>query len=177
MVQYVVSSDEEGAEEPAVAETPSTQPAVREGPAEAENVAAPPSEGVNEQTIPASTSPRPASPSVAMGEPNVSSDQPRPSGQPESIDRPGPSKQPGTSTSGSGFTHEAPPAGPVEVDEGNVSLFDFSATEICSHLVNNDIYIREGWQHVKGKSCNRKMEFFFNYHLLVSFSPQVSMSF
>ncbi|KAK0576376.1 hypothetical protein LWI29_016381 [Acer saccharum] len=88
VVQYVVSSDEEGAEEPAVAETPSTQPTVREGPAEAENVATPPSEGVNEQTIPASTSPRPSSPSVAMGEPNVSSDQLRPSGQPESIDRP-----------------------------------------------------------------------------------------
>ncbi|KAK0580387.1 hypothetical protein LWI29_001259 [Acer saccharum] len=48
VVQYVVSSDEEGAEEPTVAETPSTQPTVHEGPAEAENVAAPPSEGVNE---------------------------------------------------------------------------------------------------------------------------------
>ena len=170
MVQYIVSSDEEGAEEPAVAETPSTQPAVREGPAEAENVAAPPSEGVNEQAIPTSTSPRPASPSVAMGEPNVS-DQPRPSGQPKSIDRPGPSKQPGTSTSGLGFSHEAPPTRPVEADEGNMSLFYFSATEICSHLVNNDIYIGESWGHVKDKSCNRKIEFFFNCHSLVSFSP------
>ena len=56
-MQFVVFFDEEGAEEPAVAETPSTQPAVREGPVEAENVAAPPSEGVNEQTIPASISP------------------------------------------------------------------------------------------------------------------------
>ncbi|KAK0584908.1 hypothetical protein LWI29_020735 [Acer saccharum] len=167
VVQYVVSSDKEGVEEPAVTETPSTQPAVREGPAEAENVAAPPSEGVNEQTIPASTSPRPASPSVAMGEPNVSSDQPRPSGQPESIDRPGPSKQPGTSASGSGFSHEAHPTGPVEADEGNMSLFDFSATEICSHLVNNDIYIGESWGHVKDKSCNRKMKFFFNCHSLM----------
>ncbi|KAK0576255.1 hypothetical protein LWI29_014559 [Acer saccharum] len=167
VVQYVVSSDEEGAEEPAVAETPSTQTTVREGPVEAENVAAPPSEGVNEQTIPASTSPRPASPSVAMGEPNVSLDQRRPSGQPESIDRPGPSKQPGTSASGSGFSHEAHPAGPVEVDEGNMSLFDFSATEICSYLVNNDIYIGDSWGHVKDKSCNRKMEFFFNCHSLM----------
>ncbi|KAK0582276.1 hypothetical protein LWI29_023682 [Acer saccharum] len=137
VVQYVVSSDEEGAEEPAVTETPSTQPAVREGPAEVDNVAAPPSEEVNEQTIPTSTFPRTASPSVAMGEPNVSSDQPRPSG-------------------------------PVEADEGNVSLFDFSATEICSHLVNNDIYIGESWGHVKDKSCNRKMEFFFNCHSLAS---------
>ncbi|KAK0570804.1 hypothetical protein LWI29_006752 [Acer saccharum] len=55
-----------------------------------------------------------------MGESNVSSDQPRPSGRLESIDRPGPSKQPGTSASGSGFTHEAPPAGPTGADEGNM---------------------------------------------------------
>ena len=167
VVQFVVSSDEEDVEEPAVAETPSTQP---EGPAEAENVAAPPFEGVNEQTFPASTSPRPASPAVVMGEPSVS-DQPRPSGQSESTDRPGRSNQAGTSASGSGLAHEVPPTGPVEADEGNVSLFDFSATEICSHLANNDIYIGDGWGHVKNKSCNRKMEFFFNCHSLVSSSP------
>ncbi|KAK0586720.1 hypothetical protein LWI29_011332 [Acer saccharum] len=71
VVQYVVSSNEEGAEEPVVAETPSTQPAVCEGPAEVDNVVAPPSEEVNEQTIPTSTSPRTASPSVAMDETNV----------------------------------------------------------------------------------------------------------
>ncbi|KAK0577469.1 hypothetical protein LWI29_033344 [Acer saccharum] len=124
VVQFVVSSDEEDAEEPTVAETPSAQTAVHEGPAEAENVAAPPSEGVNEQTLPASTSPRPASPVVVMGEPSVS-DQPRPSGQSESTDRPGLSNQAGTSASGSGLAHEVPPTGPVEADEGNVSLFDF----------------------------------------------------
>ncbi|KAK0606535.1 hypothetical protein LWI29_000268 [Acer saccharum] len=163
VVQFVVSSDEEDVEEPAVAETPSTQP---EGPAEAENVAAPPFEGVNEQTFPASTSPRPASPAVVMGEPSVS-DQPRPSGPSESTDRPGPSNQAGTSASGSGLAHEVPPIGPVEADEGNVSLFDFLATEICSHLANNDIYIGNGWGHVKNKSCNRKMEFFFNCHSLM----------
>ncbi|KAK0588698.1 hypothetical protein LWI29_004319 [Acer saccharum] len=103
-----------------------------------------------------------------MGESNVFSDQPRPSGPPESVDRPGPSKQPGTSASGLGFAHEAPPAGPTGADEGNVSLSDFSATEICSHLVNNDVYIGESWGHVKGKSCNRKMEFFFNCHSLLA---------
>ncbi|KAK0591192.1 hypothetical protein LWI29_036709 [Acer saccharum] len=166
VVQFIVSSDEEDAEEPAIAETPSTQPAVHEGLAEAENVAAPPSEGVNEQTLPTSTSPRPASPAVVMGEPSVS-DQPRPSGQSESTDRPGPSNQAGTSASGSGLAHEVLPTGPVEADEGNVSLFDFSATEICSHLANNDIYIGDGWGHVKNKSCNRKMEFFFNCHSLM----------
>ncbi|KAK0593829.1 hypothetical protein LWI29_018610 [Acer saccharum] len=47
-----------------------------------------------------------------------------------------------------------------------MSLFDFSATEICSYLVNNDIYIGDSWGHVKDKSCNRKMEFFFNCHSL-----------
>ncbi|KAK0589289.1 hypothetical protein LWI29_012148 [Acer saccharum] len=162
VVQFVVSSDEEDVQEPVVAEAPSTQP---EGPAEAENVAAPPFEGVNEQTFPA-TSPRPASPAVVVGEPSVS-DQPRPSGPSESTDRPGPSNQAGTSASGSGLAREVPPTGPVEADEGNVSLFDFSATEICSHLANNDVYIGDGWGHVKNKSCNRKMEFFFNCHSLM----------
>ncbi|KAK0577698.1 hypothetical protein LWI29_037205 [Acer saccharum] len=104
---------------------------------------------------------------MAMGESNVSSDQPRLSGRPESVDRPRPSKQPGTSAFGSGFPHEAPPAGPTGADEGNVSFSDFSATEICSHLVNNDVYIGESWGHVKGKSYNRKMEFFFNCHSLM----------
>ncbi|KAK0573748.1 hypothetical protein LWI29_013000 [Acer saccharum] len=168
VVQYVVSSDEEGAGEPALAETPSIQTDVREDPAEGTNAVVPPPEEVNELNIPASTPPRTASPPVAMGESNVSSNQPRPSGRPESVDRPGPSKQPRTSTSGSGFTHEASPAGQTGADEGNVSLSDFSATEICSHLVNNDVYIGESWGHVKGKSCNRKMEFFFNCHSLLA---------
>ncbi|KAK0592059.1 hypothetical protein LWI29_012594 [Acer saccharum] len=143
VVQFVVSSDEEDVQEPAVAEAPA-QP---ERSAEAENVAAPPSEGVNEQTLPAApsqpASPRPASPAVVVGEPGVS-DQPRPSGPSESTDRPGPSHQAGTSASGSGSAREVPPTGPVEAEEGSVSLFDFSATEICSHLANNDVYIGEG---------------------------------
>ncbi|KAK0608668.1 hypothetical protein LWI29_034048 [Acer saccharum] len=157
-----------GASEPALAKTPSIQTDVREDPAEGTNVAVPPPEEVNELNIPVATPPRTASPPMATGESNVSSDQPRPSGRPESVDRPGPSKQTGTSASGSGFAHEAPPAGPTGADEGNVSLSDFSATEICSHLVNNDVYIGESWGHVKGKSCNRKMEFFFNRHSLLA---------
>ncbi|KAK0595188.1 hypothetical protein LWI29_004359 [Acer saccharum] len=167
VVQFVISSDEEDVQEPAVAEAPSTQP---EGFAEAENVVAPPFEGVNEQTLPATpprpASPRPASPAVVAGEPGVS-DQPRPSSPSESTDRPNPSNQAGTSASGSGLAREVPPTGPVEADEGNVSFFDFSATEICSHLTNNDVYIGDGWGHVKNKSCNKKMEFFFNCHSLM----------
>ncbi|KAK0579441.1 hypothetical protein LWI29_026417 [Acer saccharum] len=162
VVQFVVSFDEEDVQKPAVAEAPSTQP---EGSAEAENVAAPPFEGVNEQTLPA-TPPRPASPAVVVGDPSVL-DQPRPSGPSESTDRPGPSNQAGTSAFGSGLAREVPPTGPVEADEGNVSLFDFSATEICSHLANNDVCIGDGWGHVKNKSCNKKMEFFFNCHSLM----------
>ncbi|KAK0594157.1 hypothetical protein LWI29_038412 [Acer saccharum] len=65
-----------------------------------------------------------------MGESNVSSGQPRLSGQPKSVDRPGPSKQTGTSAFGSGFAHETPPAGSFGADEGNMSLSDFIATEI-----------------------------------------------
>ncbi|KAK0598375.1 hypothetical protein LWI29_034082 [Acer saccharum] len=112
VVQYVVSSDEEGASEPALVETP-IQTDVREDNAEGTNAAVPPPEEVNELNIPAFTPPRTASPLVAMGESNVCSDQPRPSGQPESVDWPGPSKQTGASASGSGFAHEAPPAGSV----------------------------------------------------------------
>ncbi|KAK0588977.1 hypothetical protein LWI29_007964 [Acer saccharum] len=170
VVQYVISSDEEGVDEPVLAETPSAQTVAHEGPAKGINAAVPPPEKVNELNIPASTPPRTASPPVAMGELNVSSsDQPRPFGRPESVDRPGPSKQPGASASasGSGVAHEAPPTGSAEADEGTVSLSDFLATEICSHLINNNVYIGEGWEHVKGKSCNRKMEFFFNYHSLM----------
>ncbi|KAK0571820.1 hypothetical protein LWI29_022029 [Acer saccharum] len=102
-----------------------------------------------------------------MGELNASSDQPRLSSRSESVDRPRPSKQPEISASDSGVAHEAPSTGPTEAEEGIVSLSDFSAIEICSHLINNDVYISEGWGHVKGKSYNRKMEFFYNYHSLM----------
>ncbi|KAK0570811.1 hypothetical protein LWI29_006810 [Acer saccharum] len=139
VVQYVVSSDEEGADEPALAKTPSAPTVVREGPAKGTNTAVPPTRG----------------------------DQPGPSGRPESVDRPGPSKQPGTSGSSSSVAHEAPSAGPTEVEEGTVSLSNFSSIEICSHLINNDVCIGEDWGHIKGKSCNRKMEFFFNCHFLM----------
>ncbi|KAK0606564.1 hypothetical protein LWI29_000692 [Acer saccharum] len=142
-------------------------------PAEGANAAVPSSEEVNELHVPASTPPQTASPSrvasplVAMGEPDVSSGQPQPFGRSESADRPGPSKQHGVSTFGSGVAHEAPPVGSDEAGEGTVSLSDFSATEICLHLINNDVYIGEGWEHVKGKPCNKKMEFFFNCHSLL----------
>ncbi|KAK0575635.1 hypothetical protein LWI29_004207 [Acer saccharum] len=145
VVQYVVSSNEEGA-----------------------NAAVPSSEEADESHVPASTPPQTASPPVAMGEPDVSSGQPQPSGRSESADRPRPSKQPGVSASGSGVAHEAPPMGSNKAGEGTVSFSNFSATEICSHLINNDKYIGEGWEHVKGKPCNRKMEFFFNCHSLMS---------
>ena len=56
VVQYVVSSDEEGAGEPALAETP-IQMDVREDNAEGTNAAVPPPEEVNELNIPTSTPP------------------------------------------------------------------------------------------------------------------------
>ncbi|KAK1580809.1 hypothetical protein Q3G72_000332 [Acer saccharum] len=139
-----------------------------EDPAKGANAAVPPPEEVNELNVPAPTPPSVASPPVAVGEPNVSSSgQPKPAGRPESAGRPGPSKQPGASASGSGVAREAPPVGSTEADEETVSLSNFSATEICSHLINNNVYIGEGWEHVKGKPCNRKMEFFFNCHSLM----------
>ncbi|KAK0575162.1 hypothetical protein LWI29_034824 [Acer saccharum] len=178
-MQYIVSSNEKGADEPVLTETPFTQTATHEDPAEGANAAVPPPKEVNELNVPTLTPPRAASPSrvasppMAVGEPNVSSSgQPRQPGRPESVDRPRPSKQPGASASasasGSGVTREAPPVGSTKADEEAVSLSDFSATEICSHLINNNVYIGEGWEHVKGKPYNRKMEFFFNCHSLAS---------
>ncbi|KAK0573562.1 hypothetical protein LWI29_009920 [Acer saccharum] len=108
--------------------------------------AVPPPEGVNELNVSAPTPPRAASPPrvasppAAVGEPNVSS---------------------------TGVAREAPPVGSTEADEGTVSLSDFSATEICSYLINHDVCIGEGWEHIKGKPYKRKMEFFFNCHSLL----------
>ena len=75
------------------------------------------------------------------------------------------------SATGSGLADEVPPIGPTEAGEGSdrASLSGFSATDICSYLVNNDVYIGDGLQEVKDLSCNRKMEFFFNCHSLVGF--------
>ncbi|KAK0574470.1 hypothetical protein LWI29_024178 [Acer saccharum] len=139
VVQYVISSDEEGVGEHVFTEAPPTQTATHEGPAEGTNATVPPPE-----------------------EPNVSS-----LGQPRSPGLPGPSKQPGASAFGSGVAREAPPVGSTEADEETMSLSDFLATEICLHLINHNVYIGEGWEHVKGKPCNIKMEFFFNCHSLM----------
>ncbi|KAK0585696.1 hypothetical protein LWI29_032630 [Acer saccharum] len=176
VVQYVVSSDEEGADEPVLIETPSTQTTVPEVPTEgASTVVSPLPKGVNESNVsnPTPTPTSTASPPTVTGEPNFSSTvHPGPSGWPGSADKPGSSKQPGASASGSGFAREAPPAGPTEAGDGAefVSLSDLSAADICSYLSNNDVYVGEGWEHVKSRSCNRKMEFFFNCHSLVGFS-------
>ena len=76
VVQYVVSSDKEGADEPVLSETPSAQMATHEGPVEGANAAVPSSEEADESHVPASTPPQTASPPVAMGEPDVSSGHP-----------------------------------------------------------------------------------------------------
>ena len=59
----------------------------------------------------------------------------------------------------------------TEAGEGSyrASLSGFSATDICSYLVNNDVYIGDGLQEVKDWSCNRKMGFIFDCHSLTSF--------
>ena len=92
-------------------------------------------------------------------------------GYPGLSDASGPSGQPRASASGFGFTDEVPPFGPTEAGEGSdrASLSGFSATDICSYLVNNDVYIGDGLQEVKDWSCNRKMGFIFYCHSLVSF--------
>ncbi|KAK0570834.1 hypothetical protein LWI29_007215 [Acer saccharum] len=180
VVQYVVSSDEEGADEPVLAETPSTQTAVPEALTEgASTVVSPLPKGVNESNVsnPTPTPTSAASSPTTAGEPNFSSTiHPGPSGRPGSTNRPGSSKQPGASTSGSGVAREAPPAGPIEAGDGAefVSLSDFSAVDICSYLINNDVYVGKGWEHVKSRSCNRKIEFFFNCHSLLAAEEKLS---
>ncbi|KAK0574533.1 hypothetical protein LWI29_025093 [Acer saccharum] len=171
VVQYVVSSENEGADEHVLAGTPPTQTTVPEAPVEGVSaVVSPLPKGVNELNVSTPTPTSVASPPAATGEPNVSSaDQPGPSGRPELVDKPGSSKQPGAFASSSGVTREAPPVGPTEVGDGaeSVSLSDFTAAEICSYLINNDVYVGEGWEHVKSRSCNRKMKFFFNCQSLM----------
>ncbi|KAK0579175.1 hypothetical protein LWI29_022239 [Acer saccharum] len=171
ILQYVVSSDEEGTDGPVFIGSPPSQTTVPEVPVEGVSaVVSPLLKGVNELNASTPTPTSAASPPAAAGEPNVSSaGQPRPSGRPGPTDKPESSKQPGASTSGSGVAHEAPPVGPTEAGEGveSVSLSDFTAEEICSYLINNDVYVGEGWEHVKSRSCNRKMEFFFNCHSLM----------
>ena len=102
-------------------------------------------------------SPDPTAQSTKVGDQNAAtpSDLPRPS----------------ASAAGPEGTREEPPTTLAGVGETSsyVSLLDFSATEILSHLIQNDVYIGQGWEHVKEKSCNRKMEFFFNCHSLVGF--------
>ncbi|KAK0598910.1 hypothetical protein LWI29_000673 [Acer saccharum] len=153
VVQYMVSSDEEGAGEPMVAEAPLAQTTTHSVPVAGgvdAVVPPPPPEGVDELNVPVSTPPRPIPSLVTAGESNISS-----------TGRPRPSSHPGASASASGLgvAREAPPVGSTEAGEGfdYMSLLDFSAAEICSHLIHHDVYIGEGWEHVKGKSCNRKM--------------------
>ena len=126
----------------------------------------PPRTEATDPSAPISSSPKSTSPPLASDEPPLPS-----AGQPGLADVPGPSDQSRASASGSGFTDEVPPIGPTGAGEGSdrASLSGFSATDICSYLVNNDVYIGDGLQEVKDLSCNRKMEFFFNCHSLVGF--------
>ena len=117
-------------------------------------------------SAPISSSPKSTSPPLA------SDDPPLPfAGLPGLAGASGPFGQSRASASGSGFADDVPPIGPTEAGEGSdrASLSGFSATDICSYLVNNDVYIGDGLQEVKDLSCNRKMEFIFNCHSLVGF--------
>ena len=125
-------------------------------------------------SAPISPSPKSTSPPLASGDPPLPF-----AGQPGLADASGPSSQPRASASGFGFADEVPPIGPTEAGEGSdrASLSDFSATDICSYLVNNDVYIGDGLQEVKDWSCNRKMGFIFDCHSLVSSSVSLVILF
>ncbi|KAK0593856.1 hypothetical protein LWI29_034094 [Acer saccharum] len=144
VVQYVVSSDEEVTEEPVLAEAP---PA--------------------ETTVPGLLATPP--PETADGPGASFVGQPGPPGRKEPTKKPGSSRQDEATASGSGIAHEAPPVDPTEAGEGveTVSLSDFSAVEICTYIMNNNVYVGEDWEELKKRSYNRKMEFFFNCHSLL----------
>ncbi|KAK0571694.1 hypothetical protein LWI29_020109 [Acer saccharum] len=170
VVQYVVSSDEEVTEEPVLAEAPSAETTVPGASVERPDLAESPlPEGANNfdaSTIPqASATPPPAT----ADEPGASFvGQPGPPGRKEPTEKPGSLRQDGATASGSGVAHETPPVDPTEAGEGveTVSLSDFTAAKICTYMMNNNVYVGEGWEELKKRSCNRKMEFFFNCHSL-----------
>ncbi|KAK0597456.1 hypothetical protein LWI29_025481 [Acer saccharum] len=148
VVQYVVSSDEEVVEEPVPAEAPSVETAVHGASVERPDLAESPlPEGVNQfsaSTIPQTNATPP--PAVA-DEPDTSFvGQPGSPGRKEPTNKPGSSRQAGATASGSGAAYEAPLVDPTEADEGGefVSLSDFTAAEICSHIMNNNVYVGEG---------------------------------
>ncbi|KAK0572445.1 hypothetical protein LWI29_031558 [Acer saccharum] len=170
VVQYVVSSDEEVAEEPVLAEVPSAETTVPGASVEGPNLA--------ESSFPegASSFGATAIPPTSATPPPAAAEKPSSSfaGQPGSPGRQGPTDKPGSSrqgeaaASGSGVAHGAPPVDPAEAGEGDesVSLSDFTAAEICSYLMNNNVYVGESWEQIKKGSCNKKMEFFFNCYSL-----------
>ncbi|KAK0588177.1 hypothetical protein LWI29_035418 [Acer saccharum] len=173
VVQYVVSSDEEVAEEPVLAEVPSAETTVPgafvEGPNLAESPLREGASSFGATAIP----PISATPPPAAAEKTSAScaGQPGSSGQQGPTDKPGSSRQGEAAASGSGVAHGAPPVDPAEAGEGDetVSLSDFTAAEICSYLMNNNVYVGESWEQIKKGSCNKKMEFFFNcYSLMLS---------
>ncbi|KAK0600499.1 hypothetical protein LWI29_015539 [Acer saccharum] len=172
VVQYVVSSDEEVTKEPVLAEAPSAETTVPGASVERPDLAESPlPEGANNfdaSTIPqASATPPPAT----ADEPGASFvGQLGPPGRKEPTEKPGSSRQDGATASGLGVAHEAPPIDPTEAGEGveTVSLSDFTTVEICTYMMNNNVYVGEGWEELKKRSCNRKMEFFFNCYSLLA---------
>ncbi|KAK0591299.1 hypothetical protein LWI29_038178 [Acer saccharum] len=173
VVQYVVSSDEEVAEEPVLAEVPSAETTVPgasvEGPNLAESSFLEGASSFGASAIPpTSATPPPA----AAEKPSTSfAGQPGSPGRQGPTDKPGSSRQGEAAASGSGVAHGAPPVDPAEAGEGDesVSLSDFTAAEICSYIMNNNVYVGESWEQIKKGSCNKKMEFFFNcYSLMLS---------
>ena len=141
VVQYVISSDEKGADDLAPTGSTAVGDVTPKVDAERATTAVSPPRVVTTDPSAPISSPKSTSPLLASGDPNLPF-----AGQPGLADVSGPSGQPRASTSGFSFTDEVPPFGPTEAGEGSdqASLSGFSATDICSHLVTNDVYIGEG---------------------------------
>ena len=182
MVQFVVSSDEEGDGESVHPEAANASELGSTIPQDADPASRPEEGGGAKTTVP-SAEPIPTSdnvgPSVSPAnirarDTAVQEDTPRPSSPfiaegrdtAAPADIHGPSSVPATDLGGS---QEGPSVDPADKGEGSgvVSLSDFSPAELLNHFINNDVYFGGGWEQVKGKSSNYKMEFFFNCHSLV----------
>ncbi|KAK0585643.1 hypothetical protein LWI29_031746 [Acer saccharum] len=161
VVQYVVSSDEEVVEEPVLAEVPSAETTVPgasvDGPDLADSSFPEGASSFGASAIPPTSA---TPPPVAADKPNTSFvGQPGSPGRQGPTDKPGSSRQDGAAASGSGVAHRAPPIDPAEAGEGDesVSLSDFTVAEICSYIMNNNVYVGESWEQIKKGSCNKKM--------------------
>ncbi|KAK1587115.1 hypothetical protein Q3G72_009687 [Acer saccharum] len=112
------------------------------------------SENVGEPNVSTFAPPDPTAPSTSVGEQNVATPADLPGLFASAMDPEDAREEPSATSAG---TNKHPVLFPFQI---------FLRSRSC-HMIHNDVYIRQGWEHVKNKSCNKKMEFFFHCHSLM----------